>query len=130
MGETTAEKRTVKRKTKFKFFSIRSGIDMPFLCILLILLSIGLVMMFSASYAYGYYYYDDSYMFISSQALWAVLGLVAMFVVSYVDYHQLHKFAIPILALALLLLFIALFMPAINNVHRWIIIPGLGQFQP
>lgn len=130
MEESVKEKRTVRRKAKFKFFSIRSGIDMPFLCILLILLSIGLVMMFSASFAYGYYYYDDSYMFISSQALWAVIGLVMMFVVSYVDYHQLHKFAIPILALAVLLLFIALFMPAINYVHRWIIIPGLGQFQP
>ena len=130
MEENTREKRTVRRKTKFKFFSVRSGIDMPFLCILLILLSIGLVMMFSASYAYGYYYYDNSYMFIKSQGLWAVLGVTAMIAVSYVDYHQLHKFAIPILVFAVLLLFIALFMPAINYVHRWIIIPGIGQFQP
>ena len=49
--EESAQKKTVRRKTKFKFFSVRSGIDMPFLCILLILLAIGLVMMFSASYA-------------------------------------------------------------------------------
>ena len=121
---------TVLKKTKFKLFSIRSGIDMPFFCILLLLLAIGLITMFSASYAYGYYQYGDSYKFIRNQGLFAVIGVAVMLLVSFVDYHVLHKFAWPILFIAWILLVVVLFMPAINYVHRWIQIPGLGNFQP
>ncbi len=132
VSETAAAQRgnTVLKKTKFKLFSIRSGIDMPFFCILLLLLAIGLITMFSASYAYGYYQYGDSYKFIRNQGLFAVIGIVVMLVVSFVDYHVLHKFAWPIMIFAWILLVIVLFMPAINYVHRWIQIPGLGNFQP
>ena len=132
VSENTAAQRgkTVLKKTKFKLFSIRSGIDMPFLCILLLLLAIGLITMFSASYAYGYYQFGDSYKFIRNQGLFAAIGIVVMLLVSFVDYHVLHKFAWPILLIAWILLVIVLFMPAINYVHRWIQIPGLGNFQP
>lgn len=131
-SENSAAQRgkTVLKKTKFKLFSIRSGIDMPFLCILLLLLAIGLITMFSASYAYGYYQFGDSYKFIRNQGLFAAIGIVIMLLVSFVDYHVLHKLAWPILLIAWILLVIVLFMPAINYVHRWIQIPGLGNFQP
>lgn len=117
-------------RKQFKLFSVRSGLDMPFLFLTLILVSIGLVMMFSASYAYAYYNYGDSYMFIRSQALFAVLGIVAMFAISFFDYHHFHKLAIPILMAAWGFLVLVLLLPPIKDVHRWIVIPGLGQFQP
>ena len=43
--------------------------DVFFLGIVLILLTIGLVMLFSASYAYSLEYYKNSYRFISRQIL-------------------------------------------------------------
>ena len=49
-----------------------------------------LIMMFSASYAYAYYNYGDSYLFIRSQALFAVLGIAAMFAISFFDYHNIY----------------------------------------
>ncbi len=47
---------TRQRKMKnAKWFAIGMGIDLPFCIILLILLTIGTIMMFSASYAFAYY---------------------------------------------------------------------------
>ena len=82
------------KKKKRKFFSVANGFDMPFLIILMLILVIGLVCMYSASYVYAIYWYDgDSYYFIKRQLAFAVLGVVAMLMISTVDYHVLHKFA-------------------------------------
>lgn len=120
-----------KVKKKFQIFSIRAGMDLPFLFLVLVLLIIGLVMMFSASYANAYYRHNgNSYFFISKQAIFAVLGVVVMIAVSYFDYHHFHEFAIPILLVSYAMLVLVKFMPSINGVHRWIDMGPLGQFQP
>lgn len=117
-------------RKKLKMFSIRSGLDMPFFFIVTILLVVGLIMLFSASYPNAYYYQKgDSYFFIRSQMIWALIGVVAMICVSYFDYHHLHKMAIPILILSFVLLVVVLFMPARNDVNRWIQL-GPVSFQP
>lgn len=109
-----------------KIFSLKSGMDLPFLFLVLIILVIGLVMMFSASYPNAYYLHGgNSLYFIKNQAIFAVLGIIVMFAVSRIDYHYFHKWAVPILGISFLLLFVVLLMPAINGVHRWI---QLGSF--
>lgn len=57
-----------------------------------------------------------------------MLGIVIMILVSYFDYHHLHKFAMPVLGVSFLLLVVVLFQPAINQVHRWVQI-GTFSFQ-
>ena len=49
-------------------------LDLTFLSFVLILLTTGLVMLFSASYAYSYEYYGNSYKFITRQAAFAAAG--------------------------------------------------------
>ena len=71
----------------------RGKIDITFFSLVLILLTIGLVMLFSASYAYSYEYYGNSYKFISRQALFAVAGVIVMLWVSRWDYHFFKRFA-------------------------------------
>ena len=51
-------------KNKRDGFFQNGKIDITFLSFVLILLTIGLVMLFSASYAYSLEYYDNSYNFI------------------------------------------------------------------
>lgn len=115
---------------KLKIFSVRSGLDLPLFFITLLLLVIGLIMLFSASYPNAYYFKKgDSYYFIRSQLIWAVLGVAAMIAISYFDYEKLHKLAVPILILSYILLIVVLFMPRINGVHRWIRLGPLN-FQP
>ena len=119
-------------KRKAALFRADAGtIDWPFAIIVLILVAFGLVMVFSASYATALYRFDDSFKFIRQQAIFAVAGLVVMFFVGYkIDYHILHKFAWPLMLVALLLLVVVLFMEPLNGARRWIVIPGLGTLQP
>ena len=105
-------------------------LDLPFLCILLLLLSLGLLMLFSAGYAVALYRRGDAYTYIRPQLLFAALGLAAMYAASLVDYHIWHKLAWPIMGLSLLLLVVVLFMPEYNGCKRWVVLPGLGTLQP
>ena len=98
--------------------------DIPFLLILLLLLSYGLIMLFSAGYAVALYRRGDAYTYIRPQLLFAALGVLAMYAASLVDYHVWHRLAWPMLGISLLLLAIVLFMPEYNGCKRWIVLPG------
>ena len=104
--------------------------DVPFLVVLLALLSYGLIMLFSAGYAVALYRRGDAYTYIRPQLLFAALGAAAMYAASLVDYHVWHKLAWPVMGLSLILLVVVLFMPEYNGCKRWIVLPGLGTLQP
>jgi len=118
---------------KHKYPIIQKGkMDLTFLTLLAIILTIGLVMLFSASYAYAYTYFGDSYKFIKKQFVLACVGIVLMMVTSKIDYHQYRKFAWAIFALAVgLLVTLLVLPPMISGVDykRWFIL-GPINFQP
>ena len=136
-GALAPEVGKVKKRVrkKFRVFSARSGVDRPLFYLILVLLVIGLIMLFSASYAYSYYYFDNSYNFITPQALFAILGLVFMWLISLFDYHHLHKFAFPLFFVTLGLLAAVKVLadtsiaPILNGANRWLYI-GPINFQP
>ncbi len=103
--------------------------DITFFGLVMTLLIIGLVMLFSASYSYAYTYHGNSFHFIVKQAIFAVIGLIAMWVASRIDYHYYKKFAIPIYVIAIILLCSVYAFAPVANVHRWIAI-GPIQLQP
>ena len=76
-----------KSRKKVSFFNTDGKMDITFLSLVLIILTIGLVMLFSASYAYSYENYGNSYKFISRQAIFAVAGVAIMLFVSTINYH-------------------------------------------
>ena len=104
--------------------------DLPFLVLVLTLVSFGLVMLYSASYAVALYRRGDAFAYIRPQLLFAAVGLIALYLASRVDYHIYHKLAWPMLGLSLVLLAVVLFMPEYNGCKRWIVLPGLGTLQP
>lgn len=104
--------------------------DLPFLVLVLTLVSFGLVMLYSASYAVALYRRGDAFAYIRPQLLFAAVGLIALYLASRVDYHIYHKLAWPMLGLSLVLLVVVLFMPEYNGCKRWIVLPGLGTLQP
>ncbi|MCC8023022.1 MAG: FtsW/RodA/SpoVE family cell cycle protein, partial [Clostridiales bacterium] len=123
MNETQRKPRT------YKLF-VSGSFDIPFLAITIGLLTIGLIMLFSASYPYSYQYEDNSYHYIMRQGLWAAIGLIAMFVVSKIDYHILRLFAWPLYGVTIALLGLVLVMPeVVPGFKRWIKI-GPITFQP
>ncbi|MDD4850318.1 MAG: FtsW/RodA/SpoVE family cell cycle protein [Gemmiger sp.] len=104
--------------------------DVPFLLLILTLLSYGLLMLFSAGYAVALYRRGDAYTYIRPQLLFAALGITAMYAASLLDYHIWHRLAWPLMGVSLLLLGLVLLMPEYNGCKRWIVLPGLGTLQP
>ena len=94
-----------------------------FLLILLLLLSYGLIMLFSAGYAVALYRRGDAYTYIRPQLLFAALGVLAMYAASLVDYHVWHRLAWPMLGISLLLLAIV-HAGVHNGCKRWIAAGG------
>lgn len=120
------------RKGRVQFWTKEGKTDIAFLSIVLILLTIGLIMLFSASYVYSYTYYGNSYLFIFQQAKYAVLGLILMFITSHIDYHFYRKFTWVVLAISVgLLIFLLAVPPMVSgmDVKRWFAI-GSFSFQP
>lgn len=121
--QTGSKHRGIKKR--IKLFSVRAGLDMPFLVLVLVLLVIGMVMMFSASYAVAYYENGDSYLYLKRQGIFALLGVAAMLGISFFDYHYFHKLSVIIMGISMFLMVLVLFLPAKNDIHRWI---GFGLF--
>lgn len=127
--------RTAKqaKKKRSDFWAV-GKIDVPFFLLVIVILTIGLVMLFSASYTYAYYNCGgDSAYFFKRQLVWSVIGLAAMLLVSKVRYDYFKLFAIPALLVAGGLLVLVLILPPMvaskPDFHRWIVI-GPMQFQP
>ena len=112
------------------FGETQGPMDLTFLILVLILLTIGLIMLFSASYANAYYLMGNSFHYISRQMAFAVVGVIAMLAASKIDYHFWRRFAIPMMALSIVLLLVVFAMPPINHAHRWIFIGSSFNFQP
>lgn len=117
---------------KKKSEPLNGKLDITFLALVLILLTTGLVMLFSASYAFSYEQYGNSYKFISRQALFAAVGVAVMLVISKIDYHFWRKFAWVLYIVSIGLLTIVKILPPMlkgKDVKRWIVI-GPINFQP
>lgn len=118
-------------KPRFSFWA-KGKMDILFVVILIILLTIGLVMLFSASYVYAYNKFGDSFKFIKQQILFAVTGLGLMYVASKIDYHIYKKSAWMLyFGIVVLLGIMLLLPPMISGVEykRWFVL-GPINFQP
>jgi cell division protein FtsW len=97
-----------------------------------VLLSAGVVMVYSASAIVAADRFHDPYFFLKRQLFWAVLGAGALWVALRVDYRLLEKAVLPLLIVAGVLLVLVLVPPfgqAINGTRRWIRF-GVVSFQP
>ncbi|MCM1054319.1 MAG: putative lipid II flippase FtsW [Bacteroides sp.] len=112
---------------------VRSGFDYPLFTIVLILLAFGLIMMFSASYAVAYAEEGDSLFYLKKQAVFAMIGLVIMFIAANVDYYSIFakKYVVAALSVLALALMIAVKVMGTtgNGAERWLRI-GEITFQP
>jgi cell division protein FtsW len=97
-----------------------------------ILLTLGMIMVFSASAAVANENYGSPVYFFTKQILWGFICFLAIFVFSRFDYNNFSKKGIPLLGviLAISLLIAVLFWGnVINNARRWFVL-GFMSFQP
>ena len=108
----------------------RAAIDMPFFILVIILLAFGLTMLFSASYVTAFKTYGDSFYFLKKQLVSAVIGIVVMMGVIFLNYKLLKKYAIHLMFINIVFLILVLIIGReINGGKRWIYI-GAFNFQP
>ena len=140
----TAEKNSTassskKSKSKFRMFGldvfIGGGFDIVYMVLVLMLLTVGLVMMFSASYISAKYdfatKYDATY-YIKRQLGFALVGVALMFIISRINPEILKKLTPFIFGVSLVLLVLVLINPyrldGKEDFKRWL---KLGiVFQP
>ncbi len=119
---TSAHARVVsKRRTAWL------RVDVPLLLILISLVIFGLIILASASYDYSYWYYDHPGTIFFRQLLWLALGVVAMIVMFFIDYHHFQKVALPALGVTLILLVAVFFVDEIRNGAIRTLFGGSGQ---
>ena len=107
--------------------------DVPFLLLTLLLTAIGLVMLFSASFPSAYYESGNPAYYFKRQAIFAALGLSAMFVVAKINYQRWRGAARMLLIFSIFLLILVI-IPHVgitqNRATRWLGIENVFTFQP
>lgn len=137
MSQTAAARtrtsRSAKNQKKQKAGTRYGGADITFIAVVLILLGIGVLMMFSASYAIAINEKGNGYFYAFRQVIFAGVGLVAMFVMSFVDYRILKNGKIAlfgyIASVVLLILVMFIGTDLGTGCKRWINL-GFTTFQP
>ena len=113
-------------------FSAEGSVDYPFLILVLLALTVGLTMLYSASFAQSAYDtgYRSTTRYLSKQAVCAGIGLVAMVLFSHVPAAVWYRLAWPLyLGSIALLLSVLVVGESVNGAKRWIHLGGI-QFQP
>ena len=100
--------RKAKRDLTIEQKLARGPIDLPFLALVLLLTAIGLIMVLSASYASSMYDLEnltkgDPFYYFKKQFGFAVGGVIAMFVISKIDYQRFRWMSIFVLAASVVL---------------------------
>jgi cell division protein FtsW len=106
--------------------------DMWVFGVAVVLLSIGVVMVYSASAIVAADRFQDPYFFLKKQVFWALLGAACLWGALRTDYRRLERVVLPLLVVAAALLVLVLVPPigqAINGTRRWIRL-GPVSFQP
>ena len=122
--------RKTKKNSVINMFFANGSMDIPFLVILMSIVTIGLIMLFSASYTYSYYNRGDSTQIFVRQLIFAVIGIALMFVISRVRYEYFKLAAIIGVFVSIGLLLLVLVLPEYKpGFKRWINL-GFTTFQP
>ena len=115
----------------------KGPIDLPFCLLVLLLTAIGLVMLLSASFPSAYYTTkknDPTYYFVR-QAIFAVMGVAAMLLISKINYQRFRGIGKTLLYVSIVLLILVIIpgnplAVTRNNATRWLGIGELLTIQP
>ena len=123
-----------RRATERKAYEASKGsMDLSFLLLTLLLTGIGLIMLFSASFPSAYYETGDAAYYVKRQAVFAVMGIAAMLMMSKINYQRLRGAARLLLGFSIFLLILVIIPHVgitVNNSTRWLGIEGVFTFQP
>ena len=97
MGKRAAMNATLKTplsRQSAKKLTFRDNFDLPLLLIVVCLFAIGLLMVYSASWQYARFQGYSEYGTVLRQFVIGILGMVAMFVITQIDYHRYRRWVV------------------------------------
>jgi len=132
-AQEKAKRDHIRQLQKESYEASRGPVDLPFLVLVILLTSIGLIMLFSASFPSAYYENGNPTYYFFRQGLFAVVGLFLMMFIGRINYQRFRGAARLALwgSIALLVLVI---VPGVgitrNHATRWLGVGELFTFQP
>ncbi len=121
---------TASTPVSSRVYTYVHGFDRPMFIIILLLSFFGLIMVYSSSYVYALTYMGNGAHFAIRQAIFLVLGISIMLVITMFGYKIIKLGTLPAYALALVLLLLVLIIGVSEgDAKRWIYI-GPVSFQP
>ena len=127
-----AAENRLRAKENRRRIPAEGNVDSVFLVLVLLALTVGLIMLYSASSAQSQYDtgYRSSTRYLQKQAICAAIGLVAMAAFSRIPAMFWYRLAWPLYGLSIVLLLSVLVVgQSVNGAKRWINLGGI-QFQP
>jgi cell division protein FtsW len=104
--------------------------DFAIILSVMLLISIGIIMVFSSSAVTSEQTIGDPYYFLKKQVIWAALGTFAMYFTSHIDYFRLKSIAKPLFYICLVFLVLVLISGSgSKGATRWLGVGSLS-FQP
>ena len=123
-AQTHSDTRSVKRKQLFP--------DRFLLFAILLLALTGILMVYDSSVAIAIRDFSNQYYYAQEQFKWLCVGILAMWIVSFIDYHRYYNVALPILLVTIFFLLLV-FVPGMGvralGAHRWVNL-RIINFQP
>lgn len=115
-----------------RFRTHKASPDYTYMSLAFILVLFGLVMISSSSVVLSVEIFNRNYGFVTRQATYAIVGIIAALILSKIDYRIWRKYAAPFLMISFMLLLIV-FIPGVGKAAkgaaRWIDF-GVFQLQP
>lgn len=107
-------------------------VDRVMLATVLGLTLFGAVMVYSASAILAEKNYGTQFYFLARQGVWALVGVAAMALAMFIDYRHYKRPAVlyPLVGVTLAMLVVVLFLPKVNETHRWIRYGRYFSLQP
>ncbi len=106
----------------------KGKIDLILLLSVLFISIFGVIMIYSASYIWAEYKFNDPFKFLKNQAIFLIVGLILLYIVSKIDYMYYFKKANVLLITCFILLILVL-IPGIGTIRNgsrsWF---GIGSF--
>lgn len=140
VGKTKVSRANVKenrismpnKEPQAEYVRVRSGADRIFLVCVILLVCFGSIMVFSASYHYSGIKYGDGLYLAKRQLMFAIVGILAMLVVTRFNYKLFKLLSVPAYIFSMFLLVLVIVMGTSGGgAQRWLVIPGTPiSFQP
>lgn len=113
------------KKSKVKM----GQIDFVLFATIMVLVSIGVVMVYSASSYTSAFKFNDPEHYLKKQLMWACIGFGFMIAAIKIDYHIIKKYTGVLMIFTIVLLIVVFAFKDINGARRWIPL-GFASIQP